>query len=336
MSYKPGDEVLVVACKNVKHFLTLGSFAKVLEIYEVDSTLRCEGINKEGASVLQIVRSQDVLPSFKPGDKVRIRKNSQYYGDGSNNPISCEGAVTQIDPEELKGNLLDAENSFPIEVNWDNGVENHYSYFDLEYVDKTESVLVEETQHISKQKPITEMANTAQKNAVLVAAMELLQGNPTVTIEEVKAKLRTNEPEYHWTQTVVKEWMESLTKSGLISCRGKDYCLPGAIMKKPVVKIKSLKKTKTGKSVTISKTKALELMKNSGGRFFTAIFCKKDGSLRVMNCQFRRDQPQAELGYIRVNETGLLKKSPTKAIRQINIQTLKSLTIAGTQYILRG
>jgi len=77
-------------------------------------------------------------------------------------------------------------------------------------------------------------------------------------------------------------------------------------------------------------------MKNNKGRFFTAVFAKKDGTTRTINCQYRKGQPASEFGYIQVNESGLLKTDPTKAIRQINMQTLKSLTIAGTRYVLNS
>jgi len=100
-------------------------------------------------------------------------------------------------------------------------------------------------------------------------------------------------------------------------------------------------------SKTISKTKALELMKNNKGHFFTATFIKKEGDVRTMNCQYLKDQSTSELGYVKVKEAikakvaknaakkavASKKRMPKEdAIRQINIQTLKELKIAGNSY----
>jgi len=232
-------------------------------------------------------------------------------------------------------------------VKWDNGGDNNYSFFDLEYADKTE-VLVEETPiDISKLKPITEMATTAQRNAVLIAALEMLQSSNKITPQEVKERLRKDEREYRWTQSVVEELLEEVCTKGLLaSCKG-GYCskstpMIGRSSKSVTVKGKTIKtvskiaKPAFTKTVKISKTTALGLIKNNKGRFFTAVFAKKDGTTRTINCQYRKGQPASEFGYIQVNESGLLKTDPTKAIRQINMQTLKSLTIAGTRYVLNS
>ena len=218
----------------------------------------------------------------------------------------------------------------------------------LEYVGKTE-VLVEETPiDISKLKPITEMATTSQRNAVLITALEMLQSSTKITPEEVKEKLRKDEKEYRWVQPVVEKLLEELTFKDLIAeCKG-GYCskttpMVGRSTKSIITKagtaIKTVSKTAKPaftKTVKISKTTALGLIKNNKGRFFTAVFAKKDGTVRTINCQYRKGQPASEFGYVQVNESGLLKTTPTKAIRQINMQTLKSLTIAGTRYVLNS
>lgn len=198
---------------------------------------------------------------------------------------------------------------------------------------------------ISKLKPIIEMATTAQKNAVLITALELLQVSNKITPEQVIEKLRKDEKEYRWTLAAVREHMETLTSKGLIvNVRG-NYCSPSTVFGKSsaTVKTATSKAVKTvsktakpvsGKITKISKTTALDLIKNTKGRFFTAVFTKKDGSLRTINCQYRKGQPTSEFGYVQVSESGLLKKSPTTAIRQINMQTLRGLTIAGNKYSL--
>jgi len=84
----------------------------------------------------------------------------------------------------------------------------------------------------------------------------------------------------------------------------------------------------------ISKSKALELMSNNKGHFFTAIFIDKDGERRTINCQYLKDQKQSPLGYCKVRELNKLKRGE-ESIRQINLQTLISLSIGGQKYHVR-
>lgn len=61
---------------------------------------------------------------FKVGDKVMLKKSSQYYGaDTSYNPRKVEGEVTRDD--------LTGEGNHPIHVKWANGNQNVYNSVDL-------------------------------------------------------------------------------------------------------------------------------------------------------------------------------------------------------------
>ena len=53
------------------------------------------------------------------------------------------------------------------------------------------------------------------------------------------------------------------------------------------------------KAKTIVRTKAVELMNNSSGRFITVTFKKKDTTERTINCIVKKDHKTA-LGYLRV------------------------------------
>lgn len=77
----------------------------------------------------------------------------------------------------------------------------------------------------------------------------------------------------------------------------------------------------------ISRSNALNLMKNSKGRFFTVIFTKKDGTSREINCQYLKDQSDSELGYVKVQKRA--GKAPKDKIRNINLQTMRSLSMSG-------
>ena len=90
---------------------------------------------------------------------------------------------------------------------------------------------------------------------------------------------------------------------------------------------------------TINKTKAKELIKESKGLIFAATFTKKDGTHRLMN---------ARLGKQYASKTG--RKAPykakeynliplydmrIKAFRMLNFETLLTLSINKTKYIIK-
>lgn len=103
-----------------------------------------------------------------------------------------------------------------------------------------------------------------------------------------------------------------------------------------IAKNKPATKKNTGTGVTyITRKKAIDLMMNNRGHFFTAVFAKRDGSLRTMNCQYLAGQVPSPLGYLKVNEAKLVKAKNPNPIRSVNIQTLKELKIAGTYYKIK-
>ena len=66
---------------------------------------------------------------FKKGDRVRISKDSEYYGGGKSNPSDCEGTVTKYHAGDLQ--------KFTTRVDWDNGTDNSYEDHDLELATNT-------------------------------------------------------------------------------------------------------------------------------------------------------------------------------------------------------
>jgi hypothetical protein len=88
---------------------------------------------------------------------------------------------------------------------------------------------------------------------------------------------------------------------------------------------------KTPKAKKISVTKALELMKNNKGRFFTSVFTNKAGETRVINGQYLSGQNPSELGYVKVREASKLK-AKENSVRNVNLQTLSELKISGVIY----
>jgi hypothetical protein len=84
-----------------------------------------EEVLKTGDLEVQILKKGQAQPSiFKVGDKVKIRKDSGFYGDGARNPKDKIGTITEIDLEDG----LD----LPIRVTWADGAKNTYNDNDLE------------------------------------------------------------------------------------------------------------------------------------------------------------------------------------------------------------
>ena len=75
----------------------------------------------------------------------------------------------------------------------------------------------------------------------------------------------------------------------------------------------------------ISRTKAVELINNSKGKFFTVTFKKKNGDLRMINGNFKKGN-FTPLGYLSVYSAA------DKGYRQVNPKTITSLSVGGTEY----
>lgn len=183
--------------------------------------------------------------------------------------------------------------------------------------------------------------NTLVKAAVVKAANELLVANNTVTTLELKLKLIKDEPLINWKQTMVSDIMKELYSENMFTfVDNGTFRVYSAPVKPKVVKAKptpsvaitkSTKMTKpTGK--TISRKVALDLIQNNRGHFFTAVFTRKDGTDRVINAQYLKDQKDMSLGYVKVREASKLKTTPNDCTRNVNLQTLKQLKIAGATY----
>ena len=79
----------------------------------------------------------------------------------------------------------------------------------------------------------------------------------------------------------------------------------------------------------ISKTKAVELIKNSKGRFFTVTFKKnEDNSLRTINGTFSAKSQNNDLGYLTINERKV-------GFRNVDTRNIKNITIGGVSYKVR-
>lgn len=66
----------------------------------------------------------------------------------------------------------------------------------------------------------------------------------------------------------------------------------------------------------VNKTQASELLKNSGGKFVTITFTKKNNQPRTINCIIPKKQTSS-LGYLTVKERG-------KDYKNVNLQTISA------------
>ena len=86
----------------------------------------------------------------------------------------------------------------------------------------------------------------------------------------------------------------------------------------------------------ISKTAALELIRNSKGRFFTVTFTKSNGQKRTINCQYMSGQKETGLGIVKVKETKLLKSERVDEwVKSFKIDRLEEVKINKTHYQIK-
>jgi len=102
---------------DIKGLVNNGSDARFYEDY-------WQEVLKKGDLEVQIIKKGQAQ-TFKVGDKVKIRKDSIFYGDGTKNPKDKIGEITEIDLKE--GRRL------PIRVTWSDGAKNTYNEDDLEF-----------------------------------------------------------------------------------------------------------------------------------------------------------------------------------------------------------
>jgi hypothetical protein len=205
--------------------------------------------------------------------------------------------------------------------------------------------------------------SNAVRNVVVKAAKELLVANNTVTTLELKLKLIKDEPLVNWNQKLVSDTMNELyqdkmftfvdngtfrvysapktTKAKVVKLTGKVVPIStpvannNAIAKVATAPKVSVKPTVKPTGKNISRKVALQLIQNNKGHFFTAVFVKQDGTERKINAQYLKDQKDMSLGYVKVREASKLKTTPNDCTRNLNLQTLKSLKIAGAEYTIK-
>jgi len=84
----------------------------------------------------------------------------------------------------------------------------------------------------------------------------------------------------------------------------------------------------------LSRFKASELIKSTGGKIFSAVFVKKDGSIRAINARIgvKINLKGGKNGASDKNALMTVYDMNAKGYRMINLATLQQLKIGGTVY----
>ena len=177
---------------------------------------------------------------------------------------------------------------------------------------------------------------------ILSVAKKLCKANNTVTTLEIKTELRKRYPNNRWEQAKVSSTMIDANAAGKFDYTDngtfRTYSLVGkGTTTTPVAQVSTptttgkAKKAKAPKAPMttqkISRTKALDLIQNSNGKFFTVTFIKKDGTRRVLNGQYTPDMGVSPLGYILVKDISAVRKKEVKTVKNVNLQTIESITL---------
>lgn len=86
---------------------------------------------------------------------------------------------------------------------------------------------------------------------------------------------------------------------------------------------------KINKKSRISRTNAIKVIKENGGKFMTIKFVKKDNSERTINCIMKNDS-ESKLGYLNVYSI------PDKGYRNIDTRTIRQVNIDNKQLVVNG
>lgn len=298
------------------------------------------------------------MSNLKVGDTVRINIFSDFYLNNDDyNPINEEGKIVVIDK---------ARNDFQIGVTWENGLYNTYNYEDLELVKQNKTTNIMQLMKDAVEKAANRLLQANNTVTTLEIKTELRKSDPhfrwkqntdgTVPgVSELMNELHNEGKFLYYDNGTYRVYNDpnKVASVGALMAAGNTSVSQGPVatgiakvsapvvthsaLGAPVKTVKAKPKVlDTTGAKKISMKKALDLIQGTKGRFFTVLFLKQDGTERIMNAQYLKDQANQALGYIKVKEAAKLKTNPADAIRQVNIQTLKYLKVGGETYKVRN
>lgn len=197
------------------------------------------------------------------------------------------------------------------------------------------------------------MNNAQKEKTILQTAKALCNANNTFSTLELKNELRKKYPNEIWNQIDVSMIMMDLADQGefdftsngtyrtyfaVPSLQGKQkQSQPQNIVQQLINSALGTTKQPTGttKQPTvdvkiptkrIGRNKALEIIQNTKGKFFSVRFEKKNGEDRLMGVQYIKGTKPDPLGYV------LLRDIKANKSKSVNLQTLSEIKTNGTLY----
>lgn len=182
---------------------------------------------------------------------------------------------------------------------------------------------------------------TMDSKLVRQTAEALLKANNTVTTLEIKVELRKKYPHQAWYQSDISDVMNDFYSEGVFDYFDNGtyrvYSFPTSNSNNvtttatiPSVNVTTTTKTPVTKtpvsSKKIGRTKVLDLIQGTNGRFFGVTFTKKDGTLRSMRCKVAKDVKPNVLGYVLVQAVG------EDGSKFVNLQTISEVRTNRTIY----
>jgi hypothetical protein len=206
-------------------------------------------------------------------------------------------------------------------------IDNGYFWFDgsepwsflLDDIDR--KISSKGSKHMSMEDKVEKVANY------------LLKANNTVTTLEIKVELRNRWNKDVWNQSYVSSIMQDLANKGKFNYTDNGTYRVYSHVSKTISKSKSKSKSipipaVPNKRQRISKTKAIELLNNTKGRFFGVTFTKKDGTERSMRCRVEGNLKISPLGY------ATLKDVSEDKPKSVNLQTLSEIRLNKITYLV--
>ena len=159
---------------------------------------------------------------------------------------------------------------------------------------------------------------------VLDVLIDSFKHTDTVTTLDIKEELRKRYPTERWYQSDVSSAMNYIYASGALpnlqyndNGKYREYNIP------------QVKPTYNPATVSyVAKTKLLEVLKDTKGRFFAITWIKKDGTERTINGKVTKLKFQNSLGYIVV-------KTKDKEYKLVDPRTLVKAIVNGINYIVK-
>ena len=208
----------------------------------------------------------------------------------------------------------------------------------------------------------TQITNLDKANLVFNMAIRLLKPQNKITTLEIKMQLIKDYPIIEWKQQFVHEAMDAFYRQGLFIIADdngtyRTYSDPNynhitvdaEIVPFDALPVytKSIDNTTTNASIStndkqaspkassvtksaIDKNKALELMKNNRGHYFTA-FIKENGTVEVLNCQFVKAKQDLNAPNSVVVK---LRKKAIESYKKFELENLAELSINKENFVV--